>query len=202
MLLSIAGGKIQTNRKDSFMDIEQKLILSQQPIIFFTEGSFLKVYNHSFYVISQLLGFKLKPIIKHIKKIDQIIIYGGFPANVIYQRYPQAKPISHGYQLKGHYDLRGYAHWYQQQSQIIQHRDEHLQQKPSMPIDNHFIVQPLMPVFNHERQSDETTLCHDRLHQPLTKQQLLFLSSWHIDKYSHNINNQFIQSLKKHFKFV
>lgn len=172
------------------MDIEQKLILSQQPIIFFTEGSFLKVYNHSFYVINQLLGFKLKPIIKYIKKIDQIIIYGGFPANAIYLRYPQAKPISQGYQLKGHYDLRGYAHWYQQQSQPLQHRDERLQQKP------------LMLINNHEKRSDETTLCDDRLHQPLTKQQLLFLSSWHIDKYSHNINNQFIQSLKKHFKFV
>jgi hypothetical protein len=50
------------------MKIEEKLALSEKPVVFLTEGTFLKVYNQSFYVVNQLLGFKLKPTIKYIKK--------------------------------------------------------------------------------------------------------------------------------------
>jgi hypothetical protein len=54
------------------MEIEQRLVLSENPIHFLREGLFLKTYNQSFYVMTQLLGFNIKPIIKHIKKLDQM----------------------------------------------------------------------------------------------------------------------------------
>lgn len=184
------------------MDIEQKLALSQQPIIFFTEGSFLKVYNHSFYVVSQLLGFKLKPIIKYIKKIDQIIIYGGFPVNIIHQRYPSASVISQGYQLKRSYDLSGYALWYQQHCRAIKDNSNGTQQKTSKHIDDSLTTQPLIPIFDNEKPCNEATFSDDALNKPLTKQQLLFLSSWQMGKYPNKINDKFIQSLKYYFKFI
>ncbi|OCG34924.1 hypothetical protein A9G26_00965 [Gilliamella sp. Bim1-2] len=49
------------------MEIKQKLALSDNSIHFFREGLFLKIYNQSFYVMTQLLEFNIKPIIKHIK---------------------------------------------------------------------------------------------------------------------------------------
>ncbi|MWN06820.1 hypothetical protein GQ598_10860 [Gilliamella sp. Pas-s95] len=82
------GARVKLNKEGHVMEIEQKLTLSENPIHFLKEGLFLKAYNQSFYVMSQLLGFNLKPIIKHIKKLDQIVVCGGFPANVINKRYP------------------------------------------------------------------------------------------------------------------
>lgn len=104
------------------MKIEEKLALSEKPVVFLTEGTFLKVYNQSFYVVNQLLGFKLKPTIKYIKKIDQIIIHGGFPAFVINKRCPNAAPTIYGYELIKDYDLSGYANWHQLQCEIIKNK--------------------------------------------------------------------------------
>ncbi|MWN32970.1 hypothetical protein GQ596_11020, partial [Gilliamella sp. Pra-s60] len=89
------------------MEIEQRLALSENPINFLREGLFLKTYNQSFYVMTQLLGFNIKPIIKHIKKLDQIIVCGGFPANIINKRCPKAVSTVYGYELLDDYDLSG-----------------------------------------------------------------------------------------------
>lgn len=179
------------------MEIEQKLALSENPVAFLTEGTFLKLYNQSFYVVNQLLGFKLKPIVKHIKKIDQIIVYGGFPASVINKRYPSATPTIHGYELISDYDLSGYTNWYQQQCQLIQNRPHQPHQGIQKLANNESVTSPLMDIFNPLKPISETVF--EYASKTLTTQHLLFLSSWQANKYPPIVDSAFIQELKNHF---
>ena len=107
------------------MNIEEKITLSKRPVQFIAEGNFLKLYNQSLYVVEQLLGFNLKVTAKYIKKIDEIIICGGFPTRSITKRYPNASPNLTGYELLGDYDLSGYELWYQKHCQIPKQKTPH-----------------------------------------------------------------------------
>ncbi|SCC06474.1 hypothetical protein GA0061081_104169, partial [Gilliamella bombicola] len=172
-------------------------------IHFLKEGLFLKAYNQSFYVMSQLLGFNLKPIIKHIKKLDQIVVCGGFPANVINKRFPNAVPTIHGYELLDDYDLSGYQAWYQQQCQLYQKRKNQEKQplqtanNPSSPPLSQSLIQTQSSILTDSEPIADTALSN--INKPLTLQHLLFLSSWQPNKYPPMIDSAFIQELKNYF---
>jgi hypothetical protein len=205
------------------MNIEEKLQLSQKPVNFIVEGSFLKVYNQSFYVVQQLLGFKLKAAIKYIKKIDQIIVCGGFPAAAITKRYPNATPTLTGYELISHYDLSGYDKWYESQCQLFytktgkseepkkgaeshvfeqqstqQQSTQQQSAEQSATSTNHAnVMLPLSPLFTASEPISEAVV--GQANKPLTVQHLLFLQSWQANKYPAIVDSAFIQALKNYF---
>ncbi|MCX8598408.1 MULTISPECIES: hypothetical protein [unclassified Gilliamella] len=162
------------------MNIEDKIALSKRPVQFIAEGNFLKLYNQSLYVVQQLLGFNLKATAKYIKKIDEIIICGGFPTRSITKRYPNASPNLTGYELLGNYDLSGYELWYQKHCQIP---------KQKTP-------QSLLTAF--QEINEQLNEFRD-MNKPLTVQHLLFLQSWQANKYPAMVDSAFIQELKNYF---
>ena len=179
------------------MEIEQRLALSENPIHFLREGLFLKTYNQSFYVMTQLLGFNIKPIIKHIKKLDQIIVCGGFPANIINKRCPKAVPTVYGYELLDDYDLSGYQAWYQQQCQLYQKRKAQQNQPQQTATHANEVTAPKSSIFTDSEPIAETALSN--INKTLTLQHLLFLSSWQPNKYPPIVDSAFIQELKNYF---
>lgn len=162
------------------MNIEDKIALSKRPVQFIAEGNFLKLYNQSLYVVQQLLGFNLKATAKYIKKIDEIIICGGFPTRSITKRYPNASPNLTGYELLGDYDLSGYELWYQNHCQVP---------KQKTP-------QSLLTI--SQEINEQLNEFHD-MNKPLTVQHLLFLQSWQANKYPAMVDSAFIQTLKNYF---
>ncbi|MCX8675322.1 hypothetical protein J3U16_08455, partial [Gilliamella sp. B3023] len=147
---------------------------------FIAEGNFLKLYNQSLYVVEQLLGFNLKATAKYIKKIDEIIICGGFPTRSITKRYPNASPNLTGYELLGDYDLSGYDLWYQKHCQIPK------QKTPQSLLTTSQEVKEQLNEFRD-------------MNKPLTVQHLLFLQSWQANKYPAMVDSAFIQELKNYF---
>ena len=164
------------------MNIEDKIALSKRPVQFIAEGNFLKLYNQSLYVVEQLLGFSLKVTAKYIKKIDEIIICGGFPTSSITKRYPNASPNLTGYELLGDYDLSGYDLWYQKHCQIPKQKTPH----------------PPHTVTTTQEVNEQLNELHD-MNKPLTVQHLLFLQSWQANKYPAMVDSAFIQELKNYF---
>ncbi|MCX8585973.1 MULTISPECIES: hypothetical protein [unclassified Gilliamella] len=162
------------------MNIEDKIALSKSPVQFIAEGNFLKLYNQSLYVVQQLLGFNLKATAKYIKKIDEIIICGGFPTRSITKRYPNASPNLTGYELLGDYDLSGYELWYQKHCQIPKQKT------------------PQSLLTTSQEINEQLNEFHD-MNKPLTVQHLLFLQSWQSNKYPAMVDSAFIQELKNYF---
>lgn len=162
------------------MNIEEKIALSKNPVQFIAEGNFLKLYNQSLYVVEQLLGFNLKVTAKYIKKIDEIIICGGFPTRSITKRYPNASPNLTGYELLGDYDLSGYELWYQKHCQIPKQKT------------------PQSLLTTSQEVNEQLNEFHD-MNKPLTVQHLLFLQSWQANKYPAMVDSAFIQELKNYF---
>ncbi|MCX8594789.1 hypothetical protein [Gilliamella sp. B3367] len=162
------------------MNIEDKIALSKSPVQFIAEGNFLKLYNQSLYVVEQLLGFSLKVTAKYIKKIDQIIVCGGFPTRSITKRYPNASPNLTGYELLGDYDLSGYDLWYQKHCQIPKQKT------------------PQSLLTTSQEVNEQLNELHD-MNKPLTVQHLLFLQSWQANKYPAMVDSAFIQELKNYF---
>ena len=162
------------------MNIEDKIALSKRPVQFIAEGNFLKLYNQSLYVVEQLLGFNLKATAKYIKKIDEIIICGGFPTRSITKRYPNASPNLTGYELLGDYDLSGYNLWYQKHCQIPKQKT------------------PQSLLTTSQEVNEQLNEFHD-MNKPLTVQHLLFLQSWQANKYPAMVDSAFIQELKNYF---
>ena len=162
------------------MNIEEKIALSKSPVQFIAEGNFLKLYNQSLYVVEQLLGFNLKVTAKYIKKIDEIIICGGFPTRSITKRYPNASPNLTGYELLGDYDLSGYELWYQKHCQIPKQKT------------------PQSLLTTSQEVNEQLNEFHD-MNKPLTVQHLLFLQSWQANKYPAMVDSAFIQALKNYF---
>ena len=162
------------------MNIEDKIALSKRPVQFIAEGNFLKLYNQSLYVVQQLLGFNLKATAKYIKKIDEIIICGGFPTRSITKRYPNASPNLTGYELLGDYDLSGYNLWYQKHCQIPKQKT------------------PQSLLTTSQEVNEQLNEFHD-MNKPLTVQHLLFLQSWQANKYPAMVDSAFIQELKNYF---
>ena len=162
------------------MNIEDKIALSKRPVQFIAEGNFLKLYNQSLYVVQQLLGFNLKVTAKYIKKIDQIIVCGGFPTRSITKRYPNANPNLTGYELLGDYDLSGYELWYQKHCQIPKQKT------------------PQSLLTTSQEVNEQLNEFHD-MNKPLTVQHLLFLQSWQANKYPAMVDSAFIQELKNYF---
>ena len=162
------------------MNIEDKIALSKSPVQFIAEGNFLKLYNQSLYVVEQLLGFNLKVTAKYIKKIDEIIICGGFPTRSITKRYPNASPNLTGYELLGDYDLSGYNLWYQKHCQIPKQKT------------------PQSLLTTSQEVNEQLNEFHD-MNKPLTVQHLLFLQSWQANKYPAMVDSAFIQELKNYF---
>ena len=162
------------------MNIEDKIALSKSPVQFIAEGNFLKLYNQSLYVVEQLLGFNLKVTAKYIKKIDEIIICGGFPTRSITKRYPNASPNLTGYELLGDYDLSGYELWYQKHCQIPKQKT------------------PQSLLTTSQEINEQLNEFHD-MNKPLTVQHLLFLQSWQANKYPAMVDSAFIQELKNYF---
>ena len=162
------------------MNIEEKIALSKSPVQFIAEGNFLKLYNQSLYVVEQLLGFNLKVTAKYIKKIDEIIICGGFPTRSITKRYPNASPNLTGYELLGDYDLSGYELWYQKHCQIPKQKT------------------PQSLLTTSQEVNEQLNEFHD-MNKPLTVQHLLFLQSWQANKYPAMVDSAFIQELKNYF---
>ena len=162
------------------MNIEEKIALSKRPVQFIAEGNFLKLYNQSLYVVEQLLGFSLKVTAKYIKKIDEIIICGGFPTRSITKRYPNASPNLTGYELLGDYDLSGYELWYQKHCQIPKQKT------------------PQSLLTTSQEINEQLNEFHD-MNKPLTVQHLLFLQSWQANKYPAMVDSAFIQELKNYF---
>ena len=162
------------------MNIEEKIALSKRPVQFIAEGNFLKLYNQSLYVVQQLLGFNLKATAKYIKKIDEIIICGGFPTRSITKRYPNASPNLTGYELLGDYDLSGYELWYQKHCQIPKQKT------------------PQSLLTTSQEINEQLNEFRD-MNKPLTVQHLLFLQSWQANKYPAMVDSAFIQELKNYF---
>ncbi|MCX8663220.1 hypothetical protein [Gilliamella sp. B2911] len=162
------------------MNIEDKIALSKSPVQFIAEGNFLKLYNQSLYVVQQLLGFNLKATAKYIKKIDEIIICGGFPTRSITKRYPNASPNLTGYELLGDYDLSGYDLWYQKHCQIPKQKT------------------PQSLLTTSQEVNEQLNEFRD-MNKPLTVQHLLFLQSWQANKYPAMVDSAFIQELKNYF---
>ena len=162
------------------MNIEDKIALSKRPVQFIAEGNFLKLYNQSLYVVEQLLGFNLKVTAKYIKKIDEIIICGGFPTRSITKRYPNASPNLTGYELLGDYDLSGYELWYQKHCQIPKQKT------------------PQSLLTTSQEVNEQLNEFRD-MNKPLTVQHLLFLQSWQANKYPAMVDSAFIQELKNYF---
>ena len=162
------------------MNIEDKIALSKRPVQFIAEGNFLKLYNQSLYVVEQLLGFNLKVTAKYIKKIDEIIICGGFPTRSITKRYPNASPNLTGYELLGDYDLSGYELWYQKHCQIPKQKT------------------PQSLLTTSQEVNEQLNEFRD-MNKPLTVQHLLFLQSWQANKYPAMVDSAFIQALKNYF---
>ncbi|MCX8593842.1 hypothetical protein [Gilliamella sp. B3367] len=162
------------------MNIEEKIALSKSPVQFIAEGNFLKLYNQSLYVVQQLLGFNLKATAKFIKKIDQIIVCGGFPTRSITKRYPNASPNLTGYELIGDYDLSGYELWYQNHCQIPKQKT------------------PQSLLTTSQEVNEQLNEFHD-MNKSLTIQHLLFLQSWQANKYPAMVDSAFIQELKNYF---
>ena len=162
------------------MNIEDKIALSKRPVQFIAEGNFLKLYNQSLYVVEQLLGFNLKATAKYIKKIDQIIVCGGFPTRSITKRYPNASPNLTGYELLGDYDLSGYELWYQKHCQIPKQKT------------------PQSLLTTSQEINEQLNEFRD-MNKPLTVQHLLFLQSWQANKYPAMVDSAFIQELKNYF---
>ena len=162
------------------MNIEDKIALSKRPVQFIAEGNFLKLYNQSLYVVQQLLGFNLKATAKYIKKIDEIIICGGFPTRSITKRYPNASPNLTGYELLGDYDLSGYELWYQKHCQIPKQKT------------------PQSLLTTSQEINEQLNEFRD-MNKPLTVQHLLFLQSWQANKYPAMVDSAFIQELKNYF---
>ncbi|MCX8585625.1 MULTISPECIES: hypothetical protein [unclassified Gilliamella] len=160
------------------MNIEEKIALSKRPVQFIAEGNFLKLYNQSLYVVEQLLGFNLKVTAKYIKKIDQIIVCGGFPTRSITKRYPNANPNLTGYELLGDYDLSGYELWYQKHCQIPKQKT------------------PQSLLTTSQEINEQLNEFRD-MNKPLTVQHLLFLQSWQANKSM--VDSAFIQALKNYF---
>ena len=162
------------------MNIEDKIALSKRPVQFIAEGNFLKLYNQSLYVVQQLLGFNLKATAKYIKKIDEIIICGGFPTRSITKRYPNASPNLTGYELLGDYDLSGYNLWYQKHCQVPKQKT------------------PQSLLTTSQEINEQLNEFRD-MNKPLTVQHLLFLQSWQANKYPAMVDSAFIQELKNYF---
>ena len=162
------------------MNIEEKIALSKSPVQFIAEGNFLKLYNQSLYVVEQLLGFNLKATAKYTKKIDEIIICGGFPTRSITKRYPNASPNLTGYELLGNYDLSGYELWYQKHCQIPKQKT------------------PQSLLTTSQEINEQLNEFRD-MNKPLTVQHLLFLQSWQANKYPVMVDSAFIQELKNYF---
>ena len=165
------------------MNIEDKIALSKRPVQFIAEGNFLKLYNQSLYVVEQLLGFNLKVTAKFIKKIDQIIVCGGFPTRSITKRYPNASPNLTGYELLGDYDLSGYELWYQKHCQIPKQKT------------------PQSLLTTSQEINEQLNEFRD-MNKPLTVQHLLFLQSWQANKYPAMVDSAFIQELKNYFSVL
>ena len=79
---------------------------------FINAGAFVRVYNQSFFILTERFGKKLASIKRNIKSVNnQFVIMGGFPTINVKAFYPLAVETDWGYQLTTNYGLTGYDVW-------------------------------------------------------------------------------------------
>lgn len=82
-------------------------------LLLFKKGLFLRTYNESTYILTQLLHEDLKVNCYKVKYLNnRVVIESAFPYSSLNKRLPIAVETTFGAMVLGDYDLSGYKLWY------------------------------------------------------------------------------------------
>ena len=97
--------------------INDKLEISQRQgfLSLIDEGSFLRIYNQSAFIITQKLQHNFKISAHTIGKFQQYhFVYCAFPKRNLHFYFKNIHKTAWGYQLTCEYDLADYDNWFKQ----------------------------------------------------------------------------------------
>lgn len=176
------------------MHITEKLEISRRLgyLSLIDEGSFLRIYNQSAYIISELYQQKLKIMHNILGKLNNYpIVYCGFPKRNLSFHFNNAQKMEWGYQIAGDFDLSGYQMWFNQFFTLSK-KDINTRVNPLVHHQSKIINQSQQPEIM-PKLSPKTV--RTTLH--LNANQLIFLKNWQPDSDNNKITQQFMLSLQR-----
>lgn len=171
------------------MNIYEKLNLQQQyhGVLLFREGLFLRAYNESAFILTQILKHNLKLKFYKAKKANnKWIVMCAFPCNKLNARVPNSVKTDFGYHLAGNFNLTDYSSWFKQRCYLAQ-------------ISNGGGMAGTESLQTHE-QPAPTTLSDQkptRIQLSINVKQLNYLVNWRKGYYSIENERAFIASLQR-----
>lgn len=177
------------------MNIEDKLQLQVElgGVLLFREGLFLKAYNESCFILNELLNQNLKVKSYRLKCLKgRAIVECAFQHAKLAKRLPKAVETDFGARLCGEFDLQQYQTWHAKQCQISHEVAEMAQSagQPRRAVD--LAAAPRSDLYAGDVSS---------VFLQLTHQQWSYLQNWQRDLYPLEVEQGFIESLKRQFAF-
>lgn len=177
------------------MKIIDKLALQSRVngLLLFRDGLFLKSYNQSTYILTELLGQNLKIKCYQVKCLNnQMVIECAFPYSKLTHRLPMAVETAFGARLSEQFNLEGYDKWYERccRSSNVVERVAKAE------------VRPLQTVSPSAASLMQNTVNTTSVLLPLFRQQFAYLQTWQKGLYPHEVDLGFIESLKQQIRLL
>ena len=170
--------------------INDKLEISQRQgfLSLIDEGSFLRIYNQSAFIITQKLQHNFKISAHTIGKFQQYhFVYCAFPKRNLHFYFKNIHKTAWGYQLTGEYDLADYDNWFKQFfAQTNNNLNKNITTQQS---DLHLTSAHL---FLNERSVE-----NKGKHIYLNPKQVMFLRNWQRGYDNNIVIENFIESLQR-----
>ncbi|PXY91875.1 hypothetical protein [Gilliamella apis] len=170
--------------------INDKLEISQRQgfLSLIDEGSFLRIYNQSAFIITQILQHNFKISAHTIGKFQQYhFVYCAFPKRNLHFHFENIRKTAWGYELTGEYDLVDYDNWFKQ---FFVHTHKNLNRNiTAQQLDSHLTSGHL---FSNERSVEiEGKPIY------LNPKQIMFLRNWQRGYNNNIVIENFIESLQR-----
>ena len=172
------------------INIKEKLKVSQRQgfLSLIDEGSFLRIYNQSAFIVTQILQHNFKISAHTIGKFQQYqFVYCAFPKRNLHFYFKNIHKTAWGYQLTGEYDLADYDNWFKQFfAQTNNNLNKNITTQQS---DSHLASAYLF--------SNERSVEIEGKHIYLNPKQVMFLRNWQRGYNNNIVIENFIESLQR-----
>ena len=170
--------------------INDKLEISQRQgfLSLIDEGSFLRIYNQSAFIVTQILQRHFKISAHTIGKFQQYhFVYCAFPKRNLHFHFENIRKTAWGYELAGEYDLADYDNWFKQF--FVQTNKNLNKNITAQESDSHLPSRHLI--------SKERSVEIEGKHIYLNHKQIMFLRNWQRGYNNNIVIENFIESLQR-----
>ncbi|TSJ92014.1 hypothetical protein FPQ14_01790 [Gilliamella apicola] len=172
------------------INIKEKLKVSQRQgfLSLIDEGSFLRIYNQSAFIVTQILQRHFKISAHTIGKFQQYqFVYCAFPKRNLHFHFENIRKTAWGYELAGEYDLADYDNWFKQF--FVQTNKNLNKNITAQESDSHLPSRHLI--------SKERSVEIEGKHIYLNHKQIMFLRNWQRGYNNNIVIENFIESLQR-----